>query len=54
MRGYSRLAIDATLGLTSLVEIMHHNILRHAQHCGKAAHALMVAQAVVQHHAAYI
>ncbi len=28
MRGYSRLAIDATLGLTSLVEIMHHNILR--------------------------
>ena len=28
MRGYARLAIDATLGLTSLVEIMHHNILR--------------------------
>src|SRR5215475_264924 len=28
MRGYSRLAIDATLGLTTLVEIMHHNILR--------------------------
>lgn len=28
LRGYSRLAIDATLGLTSLVEIMHHNILR--------------------------
>src|SRR6516225_907355 len=28
VRGYGRLAIDATLGLTSLVEIMHHNILR--------------------------
>jgi len=28
MRGYGRLAIDATLGLTSLVETMHHNILR--------------------------
>lgn len=28
MRGYGRLAIEATLGLTSLVEIMHHNVLR--------------------------
>ncbi|MBS0591669.1 MAG: alpha/beta hydrolase [Proteobacteria bacterium] len=28
LRGYSRLAIDATVGLTSLVETMHHNILR--------------------------
>ena len=28
VRGASRLAIDATLGLTSLVETMHHNILR--------------------------
>ena len=28
IRGYGRLAIDAALGLTSLVEIMHHNILR--------------------------
>ena len=28
IRGYGRLAIDATLGLTSLVETMHHNILR--------------------------
>ena len=28
MRGYGRLAIDATLGLTSLIETMHHNILR--------------------------
>jgi hypothetical protein len=28
LRGYSRLAIDATLGLTRLVETMHHNILR--------------------------
>lgn len=28
IRGYSRLAIDATLGLTGLVETMHHNISR--------------------------
>ena len=28
VRGYSRLAIDATIGLTRLVETMHHNILR--------------------------
>jgi pimeloyl-ACP methyl ester carboxylesterase len=28
VRGYSRLAIDATLGLTRLVEAMHHNIAR--------------------------
>jgi pimeloyl-ACP methyl ester carboxylesterase len=28
VRGYGRLAIDATLGLTRLVETMHHNILR--------------------------
>jgi pimeloyl-ACP methyl ester carboxylesterase len=28
VRGASRLAVDATLGLTSLVENMHHNILR--------------------------
>ena len=28
MRGYGRLAIDTTLGLTSLVETVHHNILR--------------------------
>jgi pimeloyl-ACP methyl ester carboxylesterase len=28
VRGYSRLAIDATLGLTRLVETMHHNIAR--------------------------
>ena len=28
VRGYSRLAIDATLGLTRLVETMHHNIVR--------------------------
>jgi pimeloyl-ACP methyl ester carboxylesterase len=28
IRGYSRLAIDATLGLTRLVETMHHNIVR--------------------------
>ena len=28
IRGVSRLAIDATIGLTRLVETMHHNILR--------------------------
>ena len=28
IRGYGRLAVDATLGLTSLVETLHHNILR--------------------------
>ena len=28
LRGASRLAVDATLGLTSLVENLHHNILR--------------------------
>ena len=28
IRGYSRLAIDATIGLTRLVETMHHNIAR--------------------------
>lgn len=28
LHGYSRLAIDATLGVTDLVEAMHHNILR--------------------------
>ena len=28
LRGYSRLAIDATIGLTRMVETMHHNIAR--------------------------
>ena len=28
LRGYSRLVIDATVGLTRLAETMHHNILR--------------------------
>ena len=28
VQGLSRLAIDATLGLTTLVEVVHHNILR--------------------------
>lgn len=28
VRGYSRLAVDATLGVTRVVEAMHHNILR--------------------------
>ena len=28
LRGASRLAVDATLGLTDLVENLHHNITR--------------------------
>ena len=28
IHGYSRLAIEATLGVTDLVEAMHHTILR--------------------------
>jgi len=36
LRGYGRLAIDATLGLTSLVETMHHNILRMPGVLGKS------------------
>ena len=28
LHGFGRLAVEATLGLTSLVETMHHNILR--------------------------
>src|SRR5438309_6366839 len=36
VRGYGRLAIDATLGLTRLVETMHHNILRTPGILGKA------------------
>ena len=28
LRGYGRLAVDATIGLANLVETMHHNILR--------------------------
>src|SRR5450432_3932361 len=39
IRGYGRLAIDATLGLTSLVETMHHNILRTPGILGKSTQA---------------
>lgn len=35
-RGLGRLAIDATLGLTTLVEVMHHNILRTPGVLGKS------------------
>jgi pimeloyl-ACP methyl ester carboxylesterase len=35
-RGFGRLIVDATLGLTSLVEIMHHNILRMPGVLGKS------------------
>ena len=36
LRGYGRLAIDATLGITALVETLHHNILRSPGVFGKA------------------
>lgn len=36
IRGLGRLAVDATIGLTSLVETMHHNILRTPGVFGKA------------------
>ena len=36
LRGYSRLVVDATLGLASLVETMHHNILRTPGILGKS------------------
>ncbi len=35
IHGYSRLVIEATLGVTSLVEAMHHNILRVPQPFGQ-------------------
>ena len=35
IRGYSRLAVDATIGLTRLVETMHHNIARTPGPLGK-------------------
>lgn len=38
IRGVSRLAIDATLGLTRLVETMHHNIARTPWILGKHTH----------------
>lgn len=38
LRGYSRLAVDAAIGLTSLVETMHHNILRTPGILGKSTH----------------
>lgn len=44
LRGYSHLAIQATLGVTDLVEAMHHTILRlpspTAKHVGKPASRL--------------
>ena len=36
VRGLGRLTVDATLGLTSLVEIVHHNILRTPAVLGKS------------------
>ncbi|MDR3388096.1 MAG: hypothetical protein P4L92_13690 [Rudaea sp.] len=36
LRGYSRLVVDATTGLASLVETMHHNILRTPGILGKS------------------
>jgi pimeloyl-ACP methyl ester carboxylesterase len=37
MQGYSRLAIEATLGVTDMVEAMHHNILKLPLPFGKTA-----------------
>ena len=39
LRGASRLAIQATLGLTHLVENLHHNILRTPLPLGETSHA---------------
>ncbi len=39
VRGYSRLAVDATLGVTRIVESMHHNIIRTPGILGAATHA---------------
>lgn len=39
VRGFSRLAVDAALGLTSLIEVMHHNIARAPQVLGTPTHA---------------
>ncbi|HSQ71979.1 MAG TPA: alpha/beta hydrolase, partial [Rubrivivax sp.] len=38
LRGASRLAVDATLGLTRLVENLHHNILRTPAPLGTVSH----------------
>jgi len=38
LRGASRLAVDATLGLTRLVENLHHNILRTPAPLGAVSH----------------
>ena len=38
LHGVGRLAVDATLGLTRLVETMHHNLLRVPGVFGKATH----------------
>ena len=37
MQGYSQLAIEATLGVTDMVEAMHHNILKLPLPFSKAA-----------------
>ena len=38
LRGYGRLAVDATIGLTRVVETMHHNLLRAPGVFGTATH----------------
>lgn len=38
IRGYSRLAVDATIGLTDLVESMHRNIARYPGVLGATSH----------------
>lgn len=39
LRGYGKLAVDATLGLTSMIETMHHNVLRTPAPFGAATQA---------------
>ena len=44
LHGYSRLAIDATLGVTDLVEAMHHNMLRFPRPFGLSARSRSTAK----------
>jgi pimeloyl-ACP methyl ester carboxylesterase len=48
IRGFSRLAIDATIGLTDLVEAMHHNITRIPGDPGRTTHTTGITGLVYQ------
>ncbi len=48
IRGFSRLAIDATIGLTDLVEAMHHNITRIPGDPGRTTHTKGITGLVYQ------